>query len=128
MQSNTDHYSPAIRQISQFRQPPAISVSRDNAEQNRSLVLSDKADQSIKSASSDNAEQVLISVSSVRAEQPHSAVSVVGQEQNYQTSYPENQFLIDADIPEIDRPSRLGGDWPTSVYTSDRLEVLYSHM
>ena len=101
-----------------------VSVFIVRAEQHRSLLSSDKADQSIKSASSDNAEQVLLSVSSVRAEQPHSAVSVVRQEQNCQTSYPENQFLIEADIPEIDRPTRLGGDWPTSVYTSDRLEVL----
>ena len=75
------------------------------------------------SVSSDDVEQNRMSVSSDYAEQPCSAVCAVRREQNRQVLSPEpqvvNEFSIDADIPEIDRSSRLEGDSPTSVYMSD---------
>ena len=75
------------------------------------------------SISSGSAEHNRMLVSSDYAEQPCSAVCAVRREQNRQVTSPEpqvvNEFSIDADIPEIDRPSRMEGDSPTSVYVSD---------
>ena len=74
-------------------------------------VSRERAEQSILSASSDNAAQVFLPASSLRAGQPRSAVLIVRQDQNRPVSSTEpqieNEFSIDANIQDIDRPLRL---------------------
>ena len=90
------------------------SVSRKSSKANEVSISSEIAEQSIPSASSDNAEQFLLAASSLRAGQPRSAVLIVRQDQNRQVHSTEpqveNEFLIDANIPGIDRPLRFEGN------------------